>query len=115
MDLVTAVLVTCIALGIFAVALSTFAIIRTFFPPQSRDVMQLRNDVEEVAEDNGRIHARLNERAARENLTKARAGKVSARELAAEAAEIVKQPAAAPLVQDVEAERARFRRMLSNH
>lgn len=109
-----------IVVAIFAVGLSTFAVLRTFIPPQTRQVRELQQRVEEVDDDNAALHSRLNERAARENMAKARTVRESRREhsdtLLEHAAALVKnggaQPAAAARPTDPEAARAHYRAQL---
>lgn len=113
-------LIACLIAVLFSVVLATIALLRCYFPPQTRAVMQLRDQVGEVQDDNDRIHARLNDRAARENMAKARERKTSKADLAAEAQEVLReriQPGgggegAGP---DVEAQRAAYRRRFLQH
>jgi hypothetical protein len=100
--------------AVFSVGVSTFAILRTFIPPQQRTVMELRGRLEDVADDNEQIHARLNARAARTNMEKARETKEQRRavtdDLVAQAEQLAgkqRAPAAPP---DPEALRAELRR-----
>jgi hypothetical protein len=101
-----------IAVAVFSVGVSTVAILRCYFPPQRRDVRALRDEVEQLGDDNDRIHTRLNERAARENLAAARDRKGAKRSATEEAQEILRERLHAPADQplDIEAQRAAYRK-----
>lgn len=110
-----------IGTAVFAVAVSSVAILRAFIPPQTREVRALRASVEELADDNDALHGRLNERAARANMEKAREARDQGKAARAQQADLVEEarrvvassPAATPPAAsgaDVEATRAALRR-----